>query len=152
MPLTNVTPAARMSDLVVHENDPSVGFSRESINITAAATVPAGKVYWRLLSTINPDTVWTVLDNTSQLVTTNEFAVVFGDGYGFNDGFTSAAIGATGTFNAVAFKRDVILKDAPLISAANATTLNTPAKVDNLRELLKRQGIILEKTITLNFA
>jgi hypothetical protein len=149
MPLTNVTPAARMSDLVVHENDPSVGFSRESINVTAADAVTFGKIYFRVKG-IDPAGAYAVLSNTSQLVLTNEFVVVFGDKYGFTDSFTAAAIVA-GQFNAVGFKRDVILKDEA-VRLANVSIIDNAAKLDTAREVLKVQGIILEKTITMNFA
>lgn len=134
------------SDLVFHELDPSVGYARECINVTppaASAPVLMGTVVFRAIST-DPAAPYAVLVNASDIVTTNEFAVVFGDAFGFNASYVPNAITA-GVFNSVSFKRGPVqLKDYYLkLRHAN---LNA-TQFASLKEVLKRHGIIVELTV-----
>lgn len=142
---------ARFSDLVFHELDPSVGYARECINVTppaGGAPVTIGTVVYRAAGT-DPEGAYAVLSAAAQLVATNEFAVVYGDNYGFNASFVPNAIVA-GEFNAVGFKRGPVqLKDYYIKQVAqDADGANlTDAQFETLRELLKKQGIIVEITL-----
>lgn len=135
----------QLSDLVVHERDPSVGYAREVVFVDVASDTPVvmGMVAFRAKAAT--DTAYALLSNASQLVTTNEFVVLFGDEYGAKpQGFTLLA--AETTDNAVGYIRDnVILKDY-LMKAATSGFLNA-AQFAALVHLLKAQGVIVEITI-----
>jgi len=135
----------QLSDLVVHERDPSVGYAREVVFVDVAADTPVvmGMVAYRAKAAT--DTAYTLMTAAAQLVTTNEFVVLFGDRYCAKpQGFTLLA--ADTTDNAVGYVRDnVILKDYP-IKAATSGFLNA-SQFEALRHLLKEQGVIVEITI-----
>lgn len=135
----------QLSDLVVHERDPSVGYAREVVFVDVAADTPVvmGMVAYRAKAAT--DTAYALLSNASQLVTTNEFVVLFGDEYSAKpQGFTLLA--ADTTDNAVGYVRDnVILKDY-LIKSATSGFLNA-TQFAALVHLLKAQDVIVEITI-----
>lgn len=143
----------RFSDLVFHEIDPSVGYARESVNITpptTATTVELGSVFFRAKS-LDSAAPYARLSAAAQLVDTNEFVVIYGDRYSFNPAFVPFAV-TTGEFNAVGFKRGPLqLKEYYIKQVVQAATANggaalTDAQFETLRELLKRQDIIVEVT------
>lgn len=135
----------QLSDLVVHERDPSVGYAREVVFVDVAADTPVvmGMVAYRAKAAT--DTAYALLSNASQLVTTNEFVVLFGDEYSAKpQGFTLLA--ADTTDNAVGYVRDnVILKDY-LIKSATSGFLDA-TQFAALVHLLKAQDVIVEITI-----
>jgi len=135
----------QLSDLVVHERDPSVGYAREVVFVDVAADTPVvmGVVAFRAKAAT--DTAYTLLSASAQLVTTNEFVVLFGNRYSAKpQGFTLLA--ADTTDNALGYVRDnVILKDYP-IKQATSGFLNT-TQFAGLVHLLKEQGVIVEQTI-----
>lgn len=135
----------QLSDLVVHERDPSVGYAREVVFVDVASDTPVvmGMVAYRAKAAT--DTAYTLLSNASQLVTTNEFVILFGDRYQAKpQGFTLFA--ADTTDNAVGYVRDnVILKDY-LIKSATSGFLNA-TQFAALVHLLKAQDVIVEITI-----
>lgn len=143
MPLTQ-RGFTQLSDLVVHERDPSVGYAREVVfvDVTADTVVPMGTVAYRAKAAT--DTAYTILTAAAQLVATNEFVVLFGDRYCAKpQGFTLKA--ADTTDNAVGYVRDnVILKD--FLIKANASFLNA-TQFAGLVHLLKEQSVIVEITI-----
>lgn len=148
MPLVS-RPFVQLSDLVVHEKDPSVGYAREVVFVDVASDTPVtlGTVAFRAKAAT--DTAYALLSNVSQLVTTNEFIVLFGDEYGCRtDGWTLLA--AETTDNAVGFVRDnVILKDyllKELYVNADSPLLNL-TQFNALVHLLKAQGVIVEITV-----
>lgn len=136
----------QLSDLVLHEIDPSVGYSREVVFVDVAADTPVtlGTVAYRAKGT-DPAAAYALLSNASQLVTTNEFIVLFGDEYGAQiSGWTLLA--AETTKNAVGFVRGVVqLKDA-LIKDTTDGFLNT-TQFESLRHLLKVQGVVVQPTV-----
>lgn len=145
--------AKRFSDLVFHEIDPSVGYARESVNITpptGSTTVDLGSVFFRAKS-LDPAAPYARLSAASQLVDTNEFVVVYGDRFSFNPAFVPLAVVA-GEFNAVGFKRGPLqLKEYFIKQVVQAATGAggaglSDANFETLRELLKRQDIIVEVT------
>lgn len=135
-----------LSDLVVHEIDPSVGYARRVIAVSNTETAfPMGTVVKRAIS-------GAALDQATQyakaavgdLVATNEFAVVFGDGYGCKETFTTSANAGD---KAVAYVRgEVILKDELLMKSLSITD-RTSADYKALKSLLEKQGIIIETTL-----
>lgn len=148
MPFIPATNVARMSDLVVHEFDPSVGYSRRDINITAATEATIGMVVARAI-TSDLEAPYAPVTDAAQLVDTNEFAVVYGDEFSFNPSFTARAIVA-GQYNAVGFVgtsgalqlkeyyiKKYIVDDAEL----------TEANYETLKGLLEAQGIQILKTV-----
>lgn len=146
MPLIAIN-ETRLSDLVVHEIDPSVGYARRVVNVSStSAAMPMGTLVWRTTTSGVVDQAATyakVSDVAAQAVAANELAVVFGDGYGCKDTFTTASSGNT---KAVAFVRgEVILKD-DLILSANGITRNS-AGHKAVKALLERQGVIMEVTL-----
>ncbi len=145
MPLVSRT-FSQLSQLVLHEKDPAVGYAREVIFVDVAAdtVVTPGTVVFRAKAAT--DTSYAPLTSNAQLVTTNEFAVLFGDKYGCKESWT--LLGADTTDNAVAFVRDnVILKDYLLkVKYVTGAVLTAP-QFEALRHLLKEQGIIVELTV-----
>ena len=138
-----------LSDLVVHEQDPSVGYARRVVNVAgAAATLKLGSVVFRTIASgaVDQSAAYAPLaPHPAELkLATNEVAVVFGDGYGFKTSFDTATVGNT---KAVAFTRgEVILKDELLLSANSLTRDSAAHKA--LKALLEKQGIIIETTLT----
>ena len=151
MPLVSMNRRV-LSDLVFHEIDPSVGYSRQDLNITPDGEITLGTVVVRAKAATNTAaTPWTVLDAASDVVATNEFAIVYGDHFGFNEAFTPRTI-ANGRFNAVGFVgkngglqlKDWLVKEVAQDSEGAALT---DTQFEQLRDLLKAQGIILEVTL-----
>lgn len=155
MPFTNRPYAKLFSDIVVNELDPKVGYARETINVTPPASgdpVEAGTVVYRAKSA-DPLAAYAVLSASAQVAATNEFAVVYGDHYGFNPSFVPSAVHTTNSVagNAVAFVRGPVqLKECYLKQIAqDAAGANlSDAQFDSLKELLAGQGVVVE--ITLN--
>ena len=138
----------QLSDLVVHEAHPSEGYSRETILVTVGGdtTVTPGTVVYRAKA--DTKAAYAPLTSNSQLVATNEFAVLFGDRYGAKE---SWVLKSTDTVaNAVAFVRGgggLILKDYLLKAKYVTGTLSASQFTNGLVHLLKSQGIIVEFTV-----
>lgn len=151
MPFETIAFRSLFSDLVVNEYEPSIGYCRESINVTppaASAPVKLGTVVYRAKS-LDPAAPYAVLDGALALVDTNEFAVVIGDEYSFKPEYVPNAIQAN-EFNSVAYKRGpVILKEYYIKAIAqDAAGANlSAAEFITLKEVLKDQGIIVERTL-----
>lgn len=148
MPFVPANFRARLSDLVVHELDPAVGYSRRDINIDTEDTVEIGTVVFREI-TSDLTAPYTPVDSADALVDTNEFAVVYGDEFSFNPSFTPRAI-AEGQYNAVGYVgtsgglqlkeyyiKERIVEDAGL----------TEANFETLKGLLEAQGIQILRTV-----
>lgn len=146
MPFVAKPLPVRFSDLVVKEIDPASAYSRDCINVTpprgASAPLLIGNVVFRAKS-LDPAAAYAVLSDVSQLVDTNEFAVVFGDEYSFNPSFVPKAI-AAGKFNAIAFIRGMVQLKDYYVKENNIAM--TAAQLATLSTLLKRQGVILVET------
>jgi len=145
MPFVAKPLPVRFSDLVVKEIDPASAYSRDSINVTppaASAPLLIGNVVFRAKS-LDPTAAYAVLSNVSQLVDTNEFAVVFGDEYSFNPSFVPKAI-AAGKFNSIAFIRGMVQLKDYYVKENNIAM--TAEQLATLSTLLKRQGVILVET------
>lgn len=144
-----------LSDLVYHELDPSVGYSRQDINVTPPAggeAVKMGTVVFRAKADANTaSTAYAVLSDAADISLDNEYAVVFGDHYGCKESFVPRTI-ASGQFNAVAFvgKNGALMLKDHLIKAiaqdAGGADLSD-AEFENLREVLAQQGLLVEVTL-----
>lgn len=154
MPFVAETFVQRFSDLVVHELDPSVGYSRRDLNITPITpAVRMGTVVYRAKSA-DLTAPWTVLASATPLVLTNEFAVVYGDHFSFNPSFVPRAI-AAGRYNAVGFVgtsgalqlKEYYIKQVAKSTAATGGADLTDAQVETLKGLLEQQGIQVLKTV-----
>lgn len=154
MPFVAETFVKRFSDLVVHELDPSVGYSRRDLNVTPPAQpVLLGTVVYRAKSA-DLTAPWTVLASATPLVLTNEFAVVYGDHFSFNPSFTPRAI-AAGRYNAVGFVgtsgalqlKEYYIKQVAQSAVVDGGAALTDAQVETLKGLLEQQGIQVLKTV-----
>lgn len=154
MPFVAGTFVKRFSDLVVHEMDPSVGYSRRDLNITPPVIpVLLGTVVYRAKSA-DLTAAWTVLGSAAPLVLTNEFAVVYGDHFSFNPSFVPRtiaanrynAVGFVGTSGALQLKEYYIKQVAKATAATGGADL-TDAQVETLKGLLEQQGIQVLKTV-----
>lgn len=154
MPFVAETFTQRFSDLVVHELDPSVGYSRRDLNITPpAVAVKLGTVVYRAKNA-DLTAAWTVLASATPLVLTNEFAVVYGDHFSFNPSFVPRAIAANqynavgfvGTSGALQLKEYYIKQVAKSATNVGGAAL-TDAQVETLKGLLEQQGIQVLKTV-----
>lgn len=128
----------RASDLVIN-SQPS--YSNDNANITPAGVIPFGTVVFRAKS-LDGAAPYAAVSAALDLVDTNEFGVVYGDGYGFKADFTPAAI-AAGRFNAVIVKRDATLKEFYLKQVHGAVA----ADFAKLKVLLANQGVVVLDTV-----
>lgn len=151
MAFTAMIERARLSDLIVTDYDPSTGYTHDDINVTPPAggvAVTLGTVVFRAKD-VDPEAPYAVLSASTDVVATNEFAVVFGDHYAFNPSFVPNAITA-GKFNAIAVRRGPsALKEhylKKITQDVNGAAL-TNAEFASLKELLKLQGIVVLDTV-----
>lgn len=140
-----------LSDLVVHEIDPSVGYARRVVKLSdTSKDVKMGTLVYRTTASgvVDQGATYAVVGDAADVVTNvkaaNEVAVVFGDKFGAKDTFKTGS--GSGT-QAVAFVRgEVILKDE-LIMANHGITDRASAAYLAIKAILERQGIILETTL-----
>ena len=142
MPFTAMIRTA-LSDLVVHEQDPSVGYARRWIVVQSTDPLEMGTVVFRTKNA-SVTAPYAPVTAAGDLALTNEYAVVFGDKYGCKETWN---VGAADTdINSVAFvKGDVILKDKLLIETTGFAFGS--AQYLQLKQLLENQGIIIEQTL-----
>lgn len=133
-----------LSDLVVNEFDPSVGRARRVINVTTTEDLPMGTLVFREKDGLDLDAPYApVTDAATQLVATNELAVVFGDKYSCKE---VVEAGEDGVVKAVAFVGfDVILKDKMVLEVNKIERDSEEHKA--LKAILERQDIILAETM-----
>ena len=147
MPFVTMPYSQQLSDLVVHELDPSVGYSRKCVNVTppaAGAAVEVGTVAFRAAAT-DPLAPYAVLSAAADIADTNEYVVIYGDEFSFNPSFVPRAI-AAGQFNAVGFvghSGGLQLKEYYLKQRHAALT---DAQFASLKEVLEKQGIVVLET------
>ena len=144
MAFTEITMQKRASDLVVAHLDHN--FSNDDANITPlalGAAIPFGSVVFRAKGGAST-AAWTLVTTNASLVTTNEFAVVFGNHYGFAADFVPRAI-AAGQWNALVVKRDAGIKEHYLKKAHSTLAA---ADFDKLKGLLADQGLVVLTDVT----
>ena len=142
MPFTAINRTV-LSDLVVHEQDPSVGYARRVITVRAEDPLTIGTVVFRVKNA-NANAPYAPVEDGDDLSLSNEYAVVFGDIYSCREQW-EVTDDAT-TPNSVAFvKGTVILKDK-LITETTGFAFGTASYLQ-LKGLLEAQGIVIEQTI-----
>lgn len=130
----------RPSDLIVYHE---IGnYNNENANITPAGIIPFGQVVYRAKS-LDPEAPWAAV-TAGSLVVDNEFALVYGDNYGFRPNFTPKAI-KTGLYNAVVIKRGPGMLKEFYIKLAQSTL--TATQLTTLKELLAGQGLVVLETV-----
>jgi len=139
-------PYQLLSDLVVHEVDPCVGYARKVVDVTVSSntTIKLGSVVFRAKGT-DPTVAYSVVTDATSFVTTNEFAVVYGDQYAFKADFTPKAIAAN-KYNAIVTKRAAGLKEY-YIKAVHATALGA-GPYGILKQIMADQGLIVLDDVT----
>lgn len=132
----------QLSNLVVHEVEPGEGYARRDILVTGGgATLKMGQLVKRAISAGALDQTAAYVPvsytNDDDLVSTNEFAVVFGDKYSAKDSFVTANSGNT---KAVAFVRGEVQLKQGTVKAANGAS---DAQMEKVKALLEKQGIVM---------
>ena len=141
MAFTEIKLLKYASDLVIDHKD--FHFSNENINITPAGVLPLGAIVARAKGGLATDP-YAVITAGTQVVDTNEFAVVFGDHHSFAYDFTPKAI-AAGKWNALGIVRDAAFKEF-YIKANYATVLG--ADYAKLLKLLADQGLLVLEDVS----
>lgn len=137
MAFQNITLLKRASDLLVGHYINN--FNNDDANITPAGVIPLGTVVFRAKG-LGIAAPWAAVSASGDVVGTNEFAVVWGDGYGFKADFTPRAIKAK-FFNAIVIKRGPVELKEYYIKAVHATQLG--ASYDVLKQLMADQGLVV---------
>ncbi len=139
-------PYQLLSDLVVHEIDPSVGYARKAVNLSVGAdtTLKLGAVLFRAKGT-DPTVAYAPVTAAGQLVTTNEFAVLIGDYYGYRV-YPISVTAAESPKKVTVYQRGmVVLKDFTIKTAVQGTfAAISDAQFATLCHLLEQQGILVE--------
>lgn len=142
MAFVEIKLAKRASDLIVDHH--RFNFNNDDANITPAGVIPFGTVVFRAkgLGVAEP---WAAVATGADVVETNEYAVVYGDHYGFKTDFTPRAIAAK-KYNAVVIKRGPAMVKEFYLKAVHGTALAD--KFDVLKQLLADQGVVVLDDIT----
>lgn len=142
MAFTDISFLKYSSDLVIgHDKD---HMSNDNANITPAGNIKLGTVVFRPKDSA-PTVAWAVVDDATDVVATNEFAVVYGDQYGFKYDFTPKAI-AAGKWNAIVIRRRAEFKEFYL--KANYATLLGATPYALLKQLMLNQGLIVLQDVS----
>lgn len=145
MPLIQ-RPYQLLSDLVVHEIDPSVGYARKVVNVSVGSdtTLKLGAVLFRAKGT-DPTVPYSVVVDATSFVTTNEFAVVIGDFYGYELS-PVLVTAATSPKPVTVYKRGlVMLKDFTILAAVQQNFAGiTTTQFGVLKHLLENQNVLVE--------
>lgn len=129
--------ALHPSDLIIDHDD--FHYSFDDANITPdTAPFKLGTIVHRPQNS-EPTVAWTAVAADVDVVDTNEYAVVYGDHYGFKFDFTPKTI-ATGKWNGIVVKRNARFKEF-YIKQNYKTLLAT--KYDMLKELMTRQDLLI---------
>lgn len=137
MAFQNITLLKRASDLLVGHYINN--FNNDNANITPAGVIPFGTIVFRAKG-LSLEAPWAAVTKTADVAGTNEFAVVWGDGYGFAADFTPRAIKAK-FFNAVVIKRGPVELKEYYIKQVHGTQLGT--SFDVLKQLMADQGLVV---------
>lgn len=130
------------SDLVIDHKD--FHFSNEDINITPAGVLPLGAIVTRAKGG-TAAAPYKVITAGTDVVDTNEFAVVFGDHHSFAYDFTPKAIVA-GKFNAVGIVRGAAFKEFYI--KQNYATVLGATDYAKLLQLLASQGLLVLEDVS----
>lgn len=124
------------SDLLI--DHPEFKFGNENANITPGAQpFKLGTIVARPKDSA-PTVAWEAIDADADVVATNEFAVVWGDHYGFKADFTPKAI-AAGKWNGIVIRKGAFKEF--YIKANYKTVLTT--KYAHLLQIMANQGLLV---------
>lgn len=144
-------PYQLLSDLVVHEIDPCVGYARKVVNVTVAGdvSVKLGAVLFRAKGT-DPTAPYSVVTDAAGFVTTNEFAVLIGDHYGYELAPLALTV-ATSPRKVTVYQRGmVVLKDFTILEAVKQNFAGiSDTQFGVLKHLLEQQGVLVETAGTI---
>lgn len=142
MAFTEISFLKYSSDLVVgHDQD---HFSNDNANITPAGNIKLGTVVFRTKDSA-PTVAWTVVDDAADVAAANEYAVVWGDQYGFKYDFTPKAI-AAGKWNSIVITRNAQFKEFYL--KANYATVLGAAPYALLKQLMANQSLLVLQDVS----
>lgn len=145
MAFKEITLLKRPSDLIIHEYFGNYNFDDANITPPAGgAVIPLGTIVFRAKG-LAVDAPWAVLTAGAAVVATNEFGVVYGDGYGWKCDFAPVAI-AAGRFNGVVIKRGPAMLKEFYIKGQYKTSL--AADYPKLIALLADQGLVVLEDVT----
>ncbi len=136
MPITIINDP-RTSDLVVNEREDYYSRASGIVSIAAGETSKQGTVFFRAKGT-NPDATWTKVVASGNLVTTNEFAILAGDGYGEQE---SVVFATTTPKKALFWVRDAEFKETPILAIHDAALSDSEWKT--LKKLLADQSLFI---------
>lgn len=143
MAFTELTYLKYASDLVIDHAD--FHFSNDNANVTPGAQpFKLGTVVARPKNSA-PTVAWEAIDAAGDVVATNEFAVLWGDHYGFKYDFTPKAI-AAGKWNSIVITRDAAFKEF-YIKQNYATLLGT-APYALLKQLMANAGLLVLEDVS----
>lgn len=142
MAFTELTTLKYASDLLIDHAD--FHFSNDNANITPAGVIKLGTVVVRPKDSA-PSVAWTVIDAAGDAVATNEFAVVWGDHYGFAYDFTPKAVVA-GKWNSIVITRDAAFKEFYI--KENYETLLGATPYAMLKQLMANQGLLVLQDVS----
>lgn len=134
----------RLSDLVLIEDDSLQRTQRKAItlNLTSNELVKVGQIVYRDKGT-DPTVAYSKVSAAGQIVTTNEFAVVIGNGLEYKESFNAPTSGFANT-PAVAFTNgmgaNLVLRNTLPDALLTAAGLSA-SKIASLKLLLENQGI-----------
>lgn len=142
MAFTELKTLKYASDLLIDHAD--FHFSNDDANITPAGVIKLGTIVYRAKNSA-PTVAWAVVDDATDAVVANEFAVVWGDHYGFAYDFTPKAI-AAGKFNAIVVARDAAFKEYYI--KENYATLLGAAPYALMKQLMANQGLLVLEDVS----
>lgn len=136
---------AQLSDLVYHEMEPAVGYSRKTVVVQHDGELSMGTVAFRV-KTATLDAPYSPVTTSADLSLANEYVVLFGDNYSCKETWT--VTDSATEVNSVGFTGDaggVFLKDLFIIETTGFA--RGSAEYNQLKQVLANQNMILETTL-----
>lgn len=142
MAFKNITLLKRASDLLIGHYMNAFNFDDANITPPTTATDPVllGSIVFRAKG-LGKAAPWTLITAAGDVADTNEYAVVWGDGYAFAADFVLAPIAAN-RFNAIVIKRGPAEFKEFYIKELYETLLGA-APYDILKQLMADQGLVV---------
>lgn len=144
MAFTNITLLKRPSDLVIGHYINAFNFDEANVTPGVGAA-PLGTIVFRAKG-LTKKAPWARVTAAGDVVETNEYAVLWGDGYAFRSDFTLSPIVAN-RYNAVVIKRGPAEFKEFYIKELYATLLGADP-YDILKQLMADQGLVVHDDIT----
>ena len=135
----------RLSDLILQEYDSGTAYTRDAANVTPPVTgnYKCGTLVFRAKG-LDPTATYALAESTD-LVATNEFAILIGDHFQYESEIELLAV-AAGKPNAVVLARGNAIVASWVIEEVGKENGLVAADFPKVVQLLANQGIIVEKT------